>query len=127
MSSGRTTLHLTEEILLALRQIIRAIDLHSRYLEKNFGLTGPQLLVLIEIAGGEDKSVGEIAAKVSLSQATVTDILDRLELKGLMSRVRSTFDKRRMTAALTAKGGEVLSKNPSLFQNRFLSRFDELE
>ncbi|MDX1268522.1 MAG: MarR family transcriptional regulator, partial [Oceanisphaera sp.] len=35
-----------EEVLVALRQIIRAIDLHSRQLSKASGLTGPQLLLL---------------------------------------------------------------------------------
>ena len=118
---------LAAEVLIALRQIIRAIDLHSRYLVKNFGLTGPQLLILMETARAEGQSVGEIAAGVSLSQATVTDILDRLELKGLISRARSTTDKRRMTVGLTKQGKEVISNHPSLFQAQFLSRFDELE
>jgi DNA-binding MarR family transcriptional regulator len=118
---------LSAEVLITLRQIIRAIDLHSRYLVKNYGLTGPQLLILMEISRGEEKSVGEIAAEVSLSQATVTDILDRLELKGLISRVRSTADKRRMTLRLTPEGVQVLNKKPSLLQAQFVSRFGELE
>jgi DNA-binding MarR family transcriptional regulator len=121
------TMDLAEEVLIALRQIIRAIDLHSRYLVKNVGLTGPQLFVLMEASRSEGNSVGGIASKVSLSQATVTDILDRLELKGLIFRVRSKADRRRMTVGLTAEGEKILRSHPSLFQEQFLSRFDELE
>ena len=35
-----------EEVMLLLRQIVRAIDLHSRRLVHDYGLTGPQLLLL---------------------------------------------------------------------------------
>ena len=35
-----------DEVLIALRQIIRAIDMHSKRLIKEAGLTSPQLLLL---------------------------------------------------------------------------------
>ena len=35
-----------DEVLIALRQIIRATDLYSRKLSKVAGLTAPQLLIL---------------------------------------------------------------------------------
>lgn len=35
-----------DEVLVALRQIIRAIDMHSKRLIKEAGLTSPQLLLL---------------------------------------------------------------------------------
>ena len=35
-----------DEVLVALRRIIRATDLHSRQLSKVSGLTSPQLLIL---------------------------------------------------------------------------------
>ncbi|WP_218188142.1 hypothetical protein [Desulfosarcina cetonica] len=37
---------ISDDVLIALRRLIRAIDLHSRYLSKHFGLTGPQLIIL---------------------------------------------------------------------------------
>ena len=40
---------ITNEVMSALRRIIRAIDLHSRALVQRFGLTGPQLTVLKEL------------------------------------------------------------------------------
>jgi DNA-binding MarR family transcriptional regulator len=118
---------ISEEVLVALRQIIRATDLHSRYLAKEFGLTGPQLLILIKLSQSNPISVGEIAKIVSLSQATVTDILDRLALKGLIRRERSSEDKRRMTVRLTEQGADVLKSKPSPLQEDFINRFSSLE
>ena len=68
-----------EDMLVALRRIMRAADLYSRQLSKRAGLTTPQLLVLQAIRDLGDVTIGTIARRVNLSQATVTTILDRLE------------------------------------------------
>lgn len=59
-----------EEVLISLRKIIRAIDLHSKKLAKEFGLTGPQLLILMEINKYEGITLSKIAKNVNLSNAT---------------------------------------------------------
>lgn len=79
-----------EQVLVALRRVIRATDLHSKRLSKHAGLTGPQLLIMRTIRDLGEVTIGTIAENVSLSQATVTTILDRLELRKLVYRVRST-------------------------------------
>ena len=87
---------ISEEVLITLRKIIRAIDLHSRYLVKQYGLTGPQLLVLKELSRLNMTHISIIAKRISLSQPTVTDILDRLETKSYIKRKRCENDKRRV-------------------------------
>ena len=72
-----------DDVLIALRRIIRATDLYSRRLSRESGLTAPQLLILQAIGSHDEMTMGDIAAQVSLSQATVTTILDRLEGRGL--------------------------------------------
>ncbi|MDP5040147.1 MAG: MarR family transcriptional regulator, partial [Paraglaciecola sp.] len=79
-----------EELLISLRKVIRAIDMYSKKLNKDTGLTSPQLLVLQQIALREDVMVKDIAQSINLSSATVTSILDRLEPRGLVIRQRST-------------------------------------
>lgn len=116
----------SEEVLATLRQIIRALDLHSKQLSKNVGLTGPQLVVLRAIGDNPDLAVGQIARRVSLSQATVTSIIDRLESKQLAQRLRSREDKRRVTLHITAPGRQILDANPSFFQEQFVRRFEQL-
>ncbi len=116
-----------ERVLVALRQIIRAIDLHSKKLERESGLTGPQLLVMQVIDLSQDITAGQIAKDVNLSQATVTTILDRLEKKAYLKRVRSQEDKRRVLVELTEAGKQVLSNAPTLMQESFINRFEHLE
>jgi len=115
-----------EDVLIALRRIIRAADLHSKHLVKTAGLTGPQLLLLQAIRDSGDAKVGELAKAVNLSQATVTTILDRLEKRGLVYRQRSTVDKRKVYTYLTDDGLRLLHDSPMLLQDHFIRRFEDL-
>lgn len=118
---------LSDSVMSTLRQIIRAIDLQSKQLTKRYGLTGPQLIILKEINKSPNKQLSEIAKNVSLSQATVTSILDRLCQQGFSVRQRSEQDKRKVNIYLTEKANEVLGRNPSVLQDEFADQFDKLE
>jgi DNA-binding MarR family transcriptional regulator len=111
---------ITQHVLEALRRIIRAIDVHSRHLTQRYGLTGPQLLVLKQIAGYDAVNIGDLARTVHLSQATVTGIVDRLERRRLAARHRSTADKRRVLVSATEGGRAVLASAPPLLQEHFI-------
>ena len=115
-----------EDVLVALRRVIRATDLHSKRLSKHAGLTGPQLLIMRTIRDLGEVTIGTIAEKVSLSQATVTTILDRLEHRNLVYRVRSTQDKRKVHAHLTDEGADLLARAPNLLQEDFIQKFQSL-
>ena len=117
----------SSEILIALRRIMRAIELRSKRLEKSAGLTVPQLLVLQELATAGELSVSEIARRISLSQGTVTSIVQRMEAKGLLQKHRSGQDRRRLEVALTDKGLDKLAMSPGLLQEEFVNRFQQLE
>jgi len=125
--TGRIPRDISYDVLVTLRQIIRAIDMHSKQLVKRYGLTAPQLMVLKEIVSDEDINIGRVARKVSLSQATVTNIIDRLETRGMVTRERSAADKRRVIVRVTDKTRELLSSNPSVLQEEFVRRFRSLE
>ncbi|MCR9267003.1 MAG: MarR family transcriptional regulator [Alphaproteobacteria bacterium] len=116
-----------DEILVALRRITRAIDLQSKRLVKATGLTAPQLVVIDTLHKQGDMSPSAIARAVSLSQATITSILDRLVQAGLVERVKSDTDKRVVMAKLTAKGIEASKSSPELLQAGFLRSFRTLQ
>ncbi len=116
-----------EELLIALRKIIRAIDMRSRQLNKQFGLTGPQLLILQKVGKHKGVMVREIAETINLSSATVTSVLDRMEARNLIQRIRSTQDKRRVGVFLTEIGEQALENAPLPFQEHFTNRFNALE
>jgi len=116
-----------DEVLIAIRRIIQAIDLHSRDLVRQFGLTGPQLIVLQEISRLGEVSVGEIAKAISLGQATVTGILERLENRGLIIKQRSKNDKRRVLVQATSASKQLLEKAPPPMQEHFIQQFTNLQ
>lgn len=117
----------SKDVLTALRRITRAIYLHSKQLERRVGLTVPQILVLQAIKDNERPSVSDIARQVSLSQATMTSVINRLVKKNLVLRERSTSDRRKVKINLTESAMEVLKDAPDLLQEDFIYRFERLE
>ncbi len=115
------------DVLITLRRIIRAIDMRSRHLMQQAGLTGPQLLVLQALARHKRMSAGDLAREVNLSQGTMTSILDRLEKRHLVLRLRSESDRRKVHVTLTADGEAQLAAAPTLLQERFIERFQQLK
>jgi DNA-binding MarR family transcriptional regulator len=121
---------LEEEIVSAIRRIVRAVDLRSRALIRGHRISGPQLVTLREVARMGPVSVSALGRAISLSQPTVTGILVRLERGKLVRRERSERDRRTVLSTITPQGQKVLAEAPSLLQDRFvreLSRLDEWE
>lgn len=118
---------LEDEILAAIRRIVRAVDLRSRALIRGHRVSGPQLVTLREVARMGPVPVSALARAVSLSQPTVTGILNRLERAGLVRRERSAADRRNVLCTITPQGASVLSEAPSLLQDRFRRELSRLE
>jgi DNA-binding MarR family transcriptional regulator len=116
----------TDQVLIALRKIIQSIAMNSKSLVKRVGLTGPQLMILQEVADAGEVSVGEVAKAISLSQGTVTGILERMQNRGLVTRRRSDADRRRVLVQATAAGYALLETAPPLMQEAFVERFNSL-
>lgn len=128
MASEVTT---ADQILRTIRQMIRRISEHSRYLSRNVGLTMPQLVCLkaigqLEERGSELASVAQIAKEVQLSPATVSRIIDRLVKANLVTRERSDKDRRKVRLTLTTAGLERYEALPMPLQERFVTRLAEL-
>jgi DNA-binding MarR family transcriptional regulator len=69
----------------------------------------------------------QIAQEITLSAATVTTILDRLEKRDLVIRTRSKTDKRKVHLSLSEAGQTVLSASPQPLQEHFIKRYQNLE
>ncbi len=110
---------LEDQIVMALRRVSQAIDIWSRTLWRDYGLTSPQLATLREILSGENVTPGTLANVLHLSQPTVTGILGRLEQRGLVRRERSGTDRRSILAVPTDAGRELASKAPPLLRDNF--------
>jgi DNA-binding MarR family transcriptional regulator len=116
-----------EPALIALRQILRATEISSRALAKQCELTPSQLILMQIITNVADATPSYLAKEVSLSQATVTALIDKLEKRGLVCRRRDDVDKRRVYVDLTEKGVATLRDAPDSLQQRFERGFGKLE
>jgi DNA-binding MarR family transcriptional regulator len=124
---GDDVAFMKQSILVALRRIIRAVDLHSHRLMEEHGLTGPQLAALHEIVREGTASAHKLARSLQVSQPTITGILDRLEQRGFISRTRNTSDRRAVDVAITEAGQRVLVSAPPLLQERFSEELAKLQ
>ena len=115
-----------DRILISLRRMIRAVDLYSKELAQRYTLTGPQLVCLRVIERSEEITPSQIAGEVSLSQATITGILDRLEARGCLIRTRHQKDRRRVMVSLTDEGRRLVAAVPSPLHERFARRLAQL-
>jgi DNA-binding MarR family transcriptional regulator len=115
-----------DSILRSLRRIVRAIDLHSRQLEGQYGLTGPQLVCLRVVAMEGPMTPSELARRVDLSQATVTGIVDRLVRRQYLSRRRVEKDRRRVKLSVVQAGHDLLRSAPSPLQTHFAEQLAAL-
>ena len=80
---------IADDILIAIRRILRKTAEHSRQLSRDGDLSVPQLLCLRKVSEAtkaDPVTVAEVAASVQLSDATVSRILDRLEKAELIVR-----------------------------------------
>src|SRR5690606_32632347 len=81
----------------------RMICLHKPLLEP-LGLTFAQYLVMLELLDAAPRTVGDLGAKVAMDTGTITPLLKRLEVAGMVTRTRDSTDERRVLIALTASG-----------------------
>jgi DNA-binding MarR family transcriptional regulator len=117
----------SDKVLVAIRQIMRAIELYSKKMSKDFGLTSPQLMLMRTIQRDDNVTIRQLSEKTNMSQATATIILDRLEARGWVVRIRNQQDKRKVHALLTESGQQMLAGAPGILQPGFLEKFQALE
>lgn len=107
----------------SIRRIARAIELHSRRLDRDLDLTLPQHVVLACVRDLGEVTSRALSEEAEVSPATVVGLLDKLEGKGLIERYRSTRDRRIVHTRITQKGLETLDRAPAPLGTRFESEF----
>ena len=116
-----------ELVLIALRRITHAIDMHSRNIFLRNNLTGPQIFILQEIYRHEGLSARDLSGWVENNRNAARDILDRLEKRGLVRRAEGGDDPSSATLFLTDAGREILKNSPPLLQEHFFGEFEKLD
>jgi DNA-binding MarR family transcriptional regulator len=127
IQKGHQLVNIETEIITAIRRIMRAVDLRSRQLLDQTGVTGPQLAALQLAAQIDGASASAISQRLHLSRSTVTGVLDRLESRGLIQRSRNERDRRGNVIEVTPRGDDLLATAPPLLQDQFRQRLATLE
>ena len=108
-------------LAIALRRINHALDRHSRRQNALSGLTVPQAMVLAFLGQcAEPPSIKELSQAMAMSQATTTDITQRLQGKGLLNRDKDPSDGRRTTLRLTPAGTAALESAAELLPTQLV-------
>ncbi|WP_337880787.1 MarR family transcriptional regulator [Rheinheimera sp.] len=91
-----------------------AINRTYKPLLDKLGLTYPQYLVMSALWEDDGLTVSGIGVRLSLESSTITPLVKRLEVMGLVLRRRGTQDERQVFVDLTATGRAVREKTGCL-------------
>jgi DNA-binding MarR family transcriptional regulator len=87
--------------------LVHGLDVRSKWMERNLGVTGPQRLVLRIVGKQPGVAASAIAEALDLHPSTLTGILARLEKRGYLTRDVDPSDRRRARFRLTPRGARV--------------------
>lgn len=98
------------DVLQRFRVVFRSAQQHSANIEAQLGVSGAQAWVLAELHEAGPLRAGELAARLAIKPATLSNMLGRLVTAGLVTRVRSEQDLRVVQVALSEQGAELIGK-----------------
>ena len=127
VSPKENTRILVREIIHHIRRLMQAGEVYTKELNKNYQVSVPQLNCLMALYENGPLSASMIAKYILVKSSTVTGIIDRLELKGLVTRSRSTADRRVITIELTEVGKTLAQAAPPPIQHRLMDGLEKLD
>jgi DNA-binding MarR family transcriptional regulator len=107
---------LEPEVEAAVDRIARITKYLDRLTDRTVGVFGINtgefrlLLLMHRQAPGTRLSAGALAERLNLSSSAMTNRLDRLEERGLITRERDPEDRRSVLASITPQGEDVVSQ-----------------
>jgi len=111
----------------AVRSIVRALRLNTRSIEGKLGISLAQLFVLQQLSEKPSDSLNELAERTATHQSSVSVVVRRLVDRGLVTRVASPADRRRVLIALTAAGEHVLRGAPPTVQSDLMNGMSRMQ
>ena len=103
---------LSLQVLKKFRIIYGSVRQHFRDVEQSCGITGSQLWIVHEIAGEPGIGISELALRMSIHQSTCSQLVEKLTVRGLVIKERSTEDQRRVGLFLTEVATALLKQAP---------------
>ncbi|MGO1574818.1 MarR family winged helix-turn-helix transcriptional regulator [Agrococcus casei] len=108
--SSPDPLSLERQVCFALTVASRSVVAAYKPVLDPMGITHPQYLVMLALWAEEPLTVSELAERLHQDAPTLSPLLKRLETRGLVKRMRSTTDERRLQISLTDAGAALRSQ-----------------
>ena len=116
----------TKEIVYSIRKLMQAGEHYTKELNKIYNVSAAQINCLLALHENGPLPPSQIAKHVMVNSSTVTGVIDRLEKKDLVRRLRISQDRRVITVELT-KSGKMLAENaPSPIQQKIIDGLNQL-
>lgn len=125
MSSGNEAV--IEQLVGNLRRLVKAVYLDSSKISRQYGLTSAQSAVLRILFKKGSLSSAEMSRRLYVTPSNITGIIDRLEKKGLVERVRQASDRRVALIQLTPGGAELSRKIPDPIEKKLITQLSGLK
>jgi len=116
-----------KDIIESIRRLVRAEYLDSQKMSKQYGLTGPQSLVLRLLIKKGALSSADLSRQMYVTPSNITGIIDRLEKKGFVERIRKQGDRRVALITLTDSGQKLGQTIPDPIEKKFVNQLVDLE
>ncbi|MEN0023709.1 MarR family transcriptional regulator [Microbacterium sp. LS_15] len=104
MATSDDLLRLENQLCFALVTAARNVVAIYRPILEPLGLTHPQYLVMLALWERAPRSLNDLASDLALEPASASPLVKRLEADGLIARLRSAEDERRLDITLTDAG-----------------------
>ena len=118
---------LIEEVVNTIRKFVRTIYNDTYQMNRKYGLTGPQSSVLRTLVKHGPLSSAALSRRLYVTPSNITGIIDRLEKKELVQRIKKVGDRRIALITLTDKGSDVGLTLPDPIETKLISELADLE
>lgn len=123
---NRTSHEKVKQIIFLIRKLMHGAELYTKELNKKYSITSAQLNCLLAIYENGPLPPSQIARHMLVNSSTVTGVIDRLELKGLVERQRNSADRRVIYIRLTPDGKKMAKVAPPPIQQRVIDGLQQM-
>jgi len=125
-TTSETPQNLVRDIIYQIRRLMQAGELFTKELNKTYQVSAPQLHCLLALHENGPLPPSQIARHIMVKSSTVTGIIDRLEQKSLVYRLRNSPDRRVITIQLTEAGKKLAQNAPPPIQHKIVDGLKKL-